>query len=258
MHSEKIKKQILNKINTGEVEMRPRWHFVLETVLVMSGVILVTMGLLYVLSFIVFFLRQSGLAFAPSFGIRGIVVFLYSSPWLLILSALVFLLALEILVRKYSFGYRTPLLYMLLGIVGVSLLGTYLISQTTMHARLQMLVQDTNIPVMRPLYQHYGMHEFSNLHIGSILEVTDDGFLLENRRGKIWDVYLTNDTRTPPGFVFEVGTTVGVIGEIENKKIVADGIQVVPAEALHHMNAPMMDTHRLPPPEVRGKWKKMK
>src|SRR3989344_3614541 len=112
-----IKEEVIARIKRGETIMRPRWHFVLRAMLYALGVLIAALALVYLASFIMFVLRETGLLFVPSFGFRGVGVFLFSLPWFLILLSLVFVFVLEVLVRRYAFAYRKPLLYSVFGIV---------------------------------------------------------------------------------------------------------------------------------------------
>src|SRR3990167_8644737 len=125
-----IKAKILAAIESGKVTMRPRWHFVLQATLVICGLVIVLLALLFLTSFIIFSLRNTGVWFAPSFGYRGIGVFLTSLPWLLIGLTVIFVVLLEILVKKYSFAYRQPLLYSALALVLIVTIGGVAIAQT--------------------------------------------------------------------------------------------------------------------------------
>ena len=128
-----VKDTVLNKIKEGEVAMRPRWHFVFKGGLALVGIGVLALWLIYLVSFIMFALATSGVIMIPAFGFQGLVGFLLALPWLLILVAAVFIVLLEILVNKYSFGYRKPLLYTLFGVVGFTVVGTFLVSQTGLH-----------------------------------------------------------------------------------------------------------------------------
>ena len=108
------KLDILKKIKSGEVEMKPHWHFVLKSLLLLLGVIVISLLVVYILSFILFFLRQSGIGFVPLYGFRGVIIFVMNSPWLLIASVGALVVVLQLLVKKYSFSFRQPLLYSLL------------------------------------------------------------------------------------------------------------------------------------------------
>ena len=45
-----IKKQITEAIKSGSLAMRPRWHFIFRTVLVILGMILMGLTILYLMS----------------------------------------------------------------------------------------------------------------------------------------------------------------------------------------------------------------
>jgi hypothetical protein len=248
----KVKDIILDKIKHGEVAMRPRWYFVLKSILVVSGIIIGAIGLVYTLSFILFFLRQSGLFFVPLIGFRGLATFIISSPWLLILVACVFLVALELLVRQYSFGYRTPLLYMLFGIISISFLGTYGIAKTTMHDRLQAFSENTNVPIFSPLYKEYGKRELPNIHMGTIVEITDDGFILETIRNEQLHVHVSEQTRFPRNITFTEKQFVGVFGERTGDTIVAEGVRPLRDDMWRHIKPGHESTNTQTKPEVRG------
>src|ERR1019366_7165464 len=98
---EKIEKKtvegnVFAAIHSGQVKMRPRWRFILETVLLGVGSIIVLLTLLYLVSFILFVLHESGAWFVPVFGLPGWVAFFHRLPWVLIGLAIIFIFILEI------------------------------------------------------------------------------------------------------------------------------------------------------------------
>jgi hypothetical protein len=115
--SDDLKHKVMSLIEKRGVAMRPRWHFVLMSALIAAGALILVVALLYVISLALFFLRESGVWYAPSFGGRGWFVLLHSAPMLLLVLVAVFALLLEILVRKYSFAYRSSLTVSLGGIL---------------------------------------------------------------------------------------------------------------------------------------------
>src|SRR4030042_4792350 len=131
-----LQNSILEKIKSGQAKIRPKWHFVLKTLLLAAGVLFGTLALLYLASFVLFVLRQTGSWFLPSFGWRGIMVFLISMPWLLVILGVVFIILLELLVRHYSFAYRNPLLYSLLGIIVFVIIASVFVAKTSFHEGL--------------------------------------------------------------------------------------------------------------------------
>jgi len=216
---------ILEKIKTGQTKMRPKWHFVLKTSLWAAGVIIGALALLYVVSFILFILRQTGVWFLPTFGLRGIMVFLTSAPWLLILLGIVFIILLEILVRHYSFGWKKPLLYSLLGIIGFVVLASFLVSKTSFHENLFMRARQGGLPYAGQFYRDFGMPRGEHAQIGVITEITDEGFKMETQRGEALTIIVGSQTSFPLGLDFQKGDRVVVMGEREDHTIKALGIR---------------------------------
>ena len=83
----------MKAIEAEKVTMRPRWHYVLLSGMAAVGVIVLFLMLLYVVSLGVFFLRESGVWFAPAFGARGWWELLQSLPLTLIFLLVVLLAA---------------------------------------------------------------------------------------------------------------------------------------------------------------------
>jgi hypothetical protein len=150
-----IKDQVMEAIKRGQVKMRPRWHFVLRASLFFTGLTIVSMALVYLASFIIFFFQRTGAISVPVFGFRGIISFLFSLPWLLILFGIIFVVLLELLIRRYSFAYRRPLLYSLLGIIVFASLVGFVVSKTSLHRGFFARAQERKLPIAGPLYRHY-------------------------------------------------------------------------------------------------------
>lgn len=216
---------VLEKIKSGEVAMKPRWHFVLKGALALVGLALLALALLYTVSFIVFMLHQNGVLFVPMFGIHGVLVFIASSPWLLIALAAVFVMLLEVLVCKYSFGYKKPLLYTVLGIVFFAAVGSFFIAQTPMHGMLKRFADEDRLPVMGKLYTGYGDAPVKHVHLCTVTVKEDFGYQVRNRQGETLSIVVTEQTRLPHAQVFEVGDALLIMGEREGNTVHAVGIK---------------------------------
>ncbi len=220
-----LQTNILQKIKAGEIDMKPKWHHILKAGLLLSGVVLVTILATYLLSFVFYFLHQSGIVFAPGFGFRGLSFFVISSPWLLIGTCVSFLILLYFLVKQYSFSYQRPLLYSMLGVVVFSLLGSWLIQQTTMHRRLGEYMDRHEVPVFSPLYRGALNDRPEGVVVGAITELTETGFLLESDGSTIIEVVVTEQTRMRPGTQPTIGETIMVFGDKEGDLIKAFGLR---------------------------------
>ncbi len=211
-----IRQGVMDAIKKGNVQMRPRWHFVLLSSLAALGVFIVLLALLYIVSLSVFLLRDSGAWFAPSFGGRGWFSLLYSIPWLLILFIVVFVGILEILVRRYRFIYRKPLLLSVGVIFVIVLLGGFAIANTSFHRQMEFYAEHNQLP--GPLAIGYGapfrMPPPPDVYHGVILATTTYGFVIDDQNGAgTTTILLTHETRLPYGEDFSVGSEVVVEGD---------------------------------------------
>ncbi len=219
-----IKKHIVEKIKQGEVLMRPRWYFVLKAVLAVAGVLLVFVGALYFLSFIVFMLHETGLWFVPAFGFSGLSLLIFSLPWILLFVSGVCFIALEVLVRKYSFAYRTPVLYSVLALLLLVMLGSVFLSRIEFHERLWGSMRERHVPVLDPFYRGYAMPHAKRVHPVVVASTTEHGFFAVDRDGDNVEITISPETRLPFGSNFDEGDEVVIIGNEASGSIEALGI----------------------------------
>ena len=143
--SNELRDKVLGAIKNGKVKMRPKWHYVLKTALAITGGVLLSLALLYLVSFIFFALRANGVWFMPAFGLSGMRTFVMSLPWLLIFTSLLFIIILEILVKRYAFAYRKPLLYSVLGILALAIIGGFALARAPFHRSLLRRAQEDRV-----------------------------------------------------------------------------------------------------------------
>jgi len=232
IHNEKqtIKEEILSRIREGKTAMVPRWRFVVRAVLMAMGAIVSALVILFVISFVVFAIRQTRVSFLPAFGSRGVGLFLTSLPWLLILLALLFIAVFEILIRRYAFAYRRPMLFSLVGVLLLMAGGTAIISLSRFHESLFEYAQNKQLPLAGPLYRGFGGEQFNHLYPGTIVELTDSGFILAEPNKSTTTIIVTPETRFPTGIDFVQGDSVVVLGDSDNTTegvIFAFGVQRV-------------------------------
>ncbi|MEK7600347.1 MAG: hypothetical protein AAB463_00080 [Patescibacteria group bacterium] len=220
-----LRDRIEQKIQSGEARMRPRWHFIFASLLVACGIGLITLSAIYLVSFVVFITHATGTAFLPQFGFWGIGKLLLAIPWVLIFIALGFVIALEVLVRRFAFAYRRPLLYSVAAIVLAVLLGSMLVGRTALHARLAERAWMGNLPLAGPLYRGFELERGENAHTGVIEMFIPEGFRMEDRSGDAVKVFVLPETRMPRGVLLKEGDAVFVLGPREQDIIRALGVR---------------------------------
>lgn len=222
-----IRDAIFNKIKKGEVKMKPKIFFVLKTTMAILAVFAVALVILYLISFIVFAMRASGAWFLPGFGFMGIKIFAGALPWLLIIIAVILIAVLEILVKYFSFAYRRPLLYSLLGIIIIALIGSFIVDRARIHPGLFSRARENRLPIAGPFYRGYGMPSLRNAHQGIVSGVTENGFAMKDINGDMVTVIITPQTRVSPDTDIRENSKVIVLGEIKNGTIEAAGIREI-------------------------------
>ncbi len=213
-----LHQSVMDAIHKGHVRMRPRWHFVLLSVLGVSGVLILLLAALYASSLGVFFLRDSGVWFTPSFGPRGWFDLLHSIPWILVLLTVVFIVVLELLVRRYAFVYKKPLLTSALLILLFVVLGGVGIGVTPFHRTLMISARQGDLPP--PIDFLYGdamrMPPPPEVYRGVIVDMAPERIMIvDPDRAGTTTVVFSPRTRLPYGADFSVGETVVIIGDVD-------------------------------------------
>lgn len=93
--------KVMEKIHTEKTEMKPKWHFVVGSLMLFSGVALFLSLSVYLVSFISFFFRSHG----PRAEMR-LNMLLAAFPWWALLLALLGIGLGVTLLRQYDFSYK--------------------------------------------------------------------------------------------------------------------------------------------------------
>jgi len=249
MNSEGKKKSIqeiiLKKIEKGETTMKPRSYFIIRTILLLASVVVVAFVLFFFMSFILFTLRQTGLLLVPIFGFQGIRILMASFPWILLLLILISIVFLELLIKKYTFAYRRPLLYSIIAIMLFTSIGGFIVAQTPFHDEFYKRAQSNRLPFAGPLYHSFGLERLDDIHRGTITAIIENGFQMENLHGEIVTIIISDETRFPLSTNFKEGDSILVLGNQDNGVIQAFGIRKI--DDKHLRKRPMRSGNRETP-----------
>ncbi len=215
--------EVLATIEQDQVAMKPRWYFVLIGGLAAAGVFITALAALYVCSLVVFVLQQDGSWAAASYGTRGLYVFLVSAPWHLIGLSLLFVILLEVAVRRYAFAYRRSLLVSLLVILLVVFIGALVVAATPLHVGLLRQSVKGGVPVAGTVYRNFGeARHLSHVHLGVVESFTREGFVLYEFSDQRAYVRFDNGVILP---LMSIGDRVAVFGEKHDQIIYAFGVK---------------------------------
>ena len=140
-----VTETVMDKINKGEIKMRPRWYFVLGSVAVFVGVFGTFLVSSFLVSLVSFSLRTHG-----PMGEYRLQQMLGSFPWWALILSLFGLAMGVFLLKKYDFSYKKNFGYIILAFV-LAVLASGLVAD-----RFGLEKMWANKPgVMRKMYQQY-------------------------------------------------------------------------------------------------------
>ena len=219
---------MLQKIREGRISMRSRAYFLARLILTSVLVVVTLLLSLFVVSFIVFSVQESGEQFLLGFGQKGLQTFLILFPWFTSSVAIFLLIILEWLVHSFKFGYRIPMLRIFFGIVIVAVVGSALVSLTPLHSTLLEKADNNQLPLIGAVYEEiHDSRAPKGFFRGEVRSVATSSFVItHNDRDRdaddgSWVVV------PPPEFdmkTITVGKKVYVAGETEKETVSAYGI----------------------------------
>jgi hypothetical protein len=226
-----LQKNILEKIKAGEINMRSKSYFALHFVLLIILALLILLTSSFLISFIYFSIHASGRLFLLGFGWRGFEVFVLTFPWTILLVDVIFLLALEWLLKRFQFGYRNPLIYSLGGILLVTLATAFVISETSLHDALFHQEQRAHVPFIGAFYDRVQRppHE-SGVFRGVVLSLAGNTFTMADAdqddgasSSAVFEIIL--DPSIVASGIVATSDTVFVAGDVNGNTIHAYGIR---------------------------------
>jgi len=221
-----VNNEVIAAIKSGKAKMRPKWRFALRTILTATAGVIVVLILVYLASFVVFALHENGAWFAPVFGLGGWYVFFNALPLVIILLSALFIGILAVLIRQYPEGYHWPVIYSLFGILFLIVGGGFVITQTPLSGELFREGMKEEIPLVGGFYGGFGVTDLYNVHRGTIVASTTNGFIMHELHGEISAVVVDASTSLPYGDSFRIGDAVVVFGvHIGDSVIRAAGIE---------------------------------
>ncbi len=227
-HHNDLQKQLLAAIKSGGVVMRPKWHFILKTILIVFGIGLIFLTLLYLVSLSVFVLRDNGAWFAPTFGFRGWFTLLESLPWILISIALLCIVTLEILVKRYSFAYRRPVGYSLCGIMVIVFLGGLVIASGPFDRRIFPRERGERLAMNEFFGRHSGSSRPRDIYRVEVMEASTTMLIVADAlTGETSTILIDTRTRLPFGADFAPHDILVIFGGRTSGTIRALGIQEI-------------------------------
>lgn len=234
MENEQIKQNnlrdaILQKIQKGEVKMKPKYFFVLKVVVLFVILFVTVVTSVLLVSYTLFSLRAGGQVFLLGFGKRGLYEFFLVFPWLLLGLNVALLIFLDYLLKRFKFAYHNPIIYVFLGsLVVITSFGS-LVNFTSFHKSLMYRAEGIGLPVGGRFYQGLRKsHEEYGIFRGEVLSLATSSFFVredrisEGQKEVVFTVVLPPQAKISE---IRVGDRVFVAGDVFDHEIRAYGIR---------------------------------
>lgn len=115
----------MEKIKEGKIKMKPKWYFLLGSILMFLGLVLVTVLAILLVDLILFLFRKH---YGPMYQYRLQFILLNFPWWLIIPSILTLILGVRLL-KEYQFSYKNNFLLIIFGYVFIIIISAFLVNQ---------------------------------------------------------------------------------------------------------------------------------
>lgn len=190
-----IHKNILDKIESGAIRQKPKWHFVIMTLSIVFGFIALSLIFLYLISFVTLLLREDLIFEALSFGPRTVFAMMHTLPFLLIVILITILLLLHVLVRYFAFVYMKPVALTLGTGLGITLLIFAGVLTLDKESRIARFGEDGHVPGFNVLHSQFRDRRPPMALHGVISKVEDNVLTIRENGGREVMVVLSERTR---------------------------------------------------------------
>jgi len=229
---ETIADRILRKIREGEVSQRSRLYFMLHVaVAVLVALIVLTLSVL-IFNFILFSIRVNHHDSLLGFGPRGLETFALIFPWPLLVIDVVLVFVLELLLRRFRFAYKIPVLYLLAGLIlATAACALFIDRGTNVNDRLLHRADRHELSFFGDMFEEARRPmPGSGVCVCTITAIAGDTLkVADSRSGSTTEltVILPLDNPYATTTSLNVGDTVLIAGDVDNGVIRAFGVQKV-------------------------------
>jgi hypothetical protein len=225
-----FKQDILDKIQKGDVKMKSRAFHIVKVTVVIIVATLILFTSAFLVSFFLFSFQVGSKFLLIGFGWQGVKVFLTIFPWHLLLIEIALLISLELLLKQFQFGYRSPMAYIITGMLVISVALGILIDAFPIHTILLHKAEKKQLPMIGGFYQNLRRPpQELGVFKGQVTAIKGNMFIIStvspnNEQGR-----MSKTVIVPPFLhidnLINVGDTVFVAGTLSNGQVQAYGVQ---------------------------------
>ena len=181
INNNKITQEVLKKIECGEVKMRSKTYFVLKVGILMFITFITFVTSVILVSYLIFSMKVGGQFLLLGFGTKGIYRFLLILPWFLLVFNAFLLFFLDYLLRRFKFGYNSPLVYLFLGTLVFVTTFSFIVNYTSFHKTMMSRAERRHVPVFGGFYGDLRKsHKNEGILKGKVVSIGDDYIVIKH------------------------------------------------------------------------------
>ncbi len=247
--------EIMARIKKEGVAMKPRFYFTLHLVATAITTLCVLAVSIFIFNFILFSIRINSHDAFLSFGPRGVLTFLQFFPWMFLIADIGLVILLETLLRKFRFGYRLPIVYLVGAILALTVLAGLVIDKATpFNDRLMDRAGERRLPPpLNDLYSGARRGPHDGICRCTVTAIQGNTLTVEDYRGGATTTFSVilpeNDTRATTTDI-AVGDVVMVAGDRNGNEIRAFGVRKATERAGYPRGGAMRPPSEFKNPEM--------
>ena len=210
-------KNIKQKIQKGELKMKPKIYFILGTWLLIIGLVFTSIASMFLSNLIFYRLRVHRPFGFLAFGGPGIGPFFRMFPWIFIVLTAAIIVTGLYLYKQTDISYKTSLKYVIPIFLAVIVLSGFAVDKIGLNEQIR------KTRPFRPMYQDIKPRDF--WITGTIKEIKEEKIIIDTPRQKNLEILLTQKTYLPPMDFIKENSCIKIIGtKISDNQIEATRI----------------------------------
>lgn len=193
-----IKDSLLENIERNKVHIIPKWRFVLYTVLAATGLLFAFLGLVFVISFVIFLLTKYGVIYMPLFGFGALLHGLASIPLTLLFLGVILIIVTELAAKTFAFSFKRPVIVTVLSVMIVATVAGCFVNLTPLHDNIREYGRNGNMGGIMHAYDRpmpFGDEMGQTIERGIVIATSTAGFVLQRFDEGTTSVIVEDKTR---------------------------------------------------------------
>lgn len=245
-----LEDKVMSEIKSGRVKLRSKYIFLAEKLGIGSVLVFTILLAVLFFSLALFYLKSSDNLGYLSFGSRGILAFLESFPYLLIITFVILIFIAGFIIKKSGIFYQRPFGYLAAALLGSIILLGFGLGLTNLNEKIEQGAFNRHPgDILFKPFLDQGLDSRQRGLVGRVKEITSNFLLIQTPR-ELEKVLISHVEEPLP--LLQPNMFVMVVGKKQADIFVARGIRVVEDRSMEMIKRGVrrkFDVQEFPPPQ---------